>query len=493
MLLAIEQHCQRFFYVHMKALLFKTLVFTHRYIGIVIGWLMLVWCLSGLVMVYVSYPELRTEQRQAMLASLDVQGCCQIPQDLFAIDERIAAVSVEMLVNTPVLRIEPAIGPIEYVDLRSGAQMPELDATAAQAVALQYQSTASVTQPVLEGLIERDQWTVYSRYNKQRPLYKLALHDAAGTEIYVSSVDGQAVQLTTRMQRFWNWLGAVPHWLYFTALRQHVELWSQVVIWSSLVGCFLTLFGLFLGVWQLRRKSDNKLHSPYRGWKYWHHVPGLLFGVLVLTWVLSGLLSMTPWGVLESAGKAEPARQLRGELPTWQTVHESLQQLQAATLPINTVHIESSVLQGQLYYLIDTRAGVRTRHDARWQVAQLLEATQQQLAELLVPASRPELLSHEDEYWYRVGNDTAVLPVIRVQSTTGTRYYLDAISGELLQKLDDNARWYRWLHSGLHRMDFAAVTRARPVRDALMWLLLGGAVMVCATGFWLGVRRLRGR
>jgi hypothetical protein len=80
------------------------------------------------------------------------------------------------------------------------------------------------------------------------------------------------------MRRFWNWLGTVPHWLYFTKLRQNAALWSNVVIYTSLVGCFLTVFGLFLGVWPLRRRADSRWHSPYRGWKYWHPVPGLVFG-----------------------------------------------------------------------------------------------------------------------------------------------------------------------------------------------------------------------
>lgn len=475
----------------MKATLFRILVFTHRYVGIAIGWLMLLWCLSGLVMVYVSYPELRNAERQSVLNTLDVANCCNVPPTLFAAEARISTMSVEMLVDRPVLRVQPDIGPAAFVDLRSGKAIESIAQRTALAAAQQHLPVGNTSTPQILGLIERDQWTVYPRYDDVRPLYHLALHDTAGTQVYVSSVDGKVVQKTTRMQRFWNWLGAVPHWLYFTMLRQHAELWSQTVIWSSTVGCFLTLFGLYLGVWQLRRKSDARLYSPYRGWKYWHHVPGLLFGVLVMTWVFSGLLSMTPWGWLASEGSGEEAQLVRGELPTWQSVHESLQQLSVAILPTNTVHIESSVVQGKLHYLVSTRDGGRMRHDAYWQIAPLAEAVQQRLARQLVPAGKAELLTSEDEYWYSVGRDRVVLPVIRVQSTDGTRYYLDAISGELLQKMDDSTRWYRWLHSGLHRMDFSAVVRARPVRDLLMWLLLSGATVVCATGAWLGVRRLR--
>src|SRR5438093_882949 len=86
--------------------------------------------------------------------------------------------------------------------------------------------------------------------------------------------DQPIVLVTTSTQRFWNWLGTIPHWLYFTSLRNDVALWSQVVVWTSIIGTFLTVMGLVLGVIQFRRGR-----SPYRGLFYWHHVTGLVFGV----------------------------------------------------------------------------------------------------------------------------------------------------------------------------------------------------------------------
>jgi uncharacterized iron-regulated membrane protein len=474
----------------MKSLLFKTLVFTHRYFGIAIGWLMLMWCLSGLVMLYVSYPELRNADRQALLSTLNLSDCCTLPQNLLPADTAIASVQIEMLADQPLLRIQPADAAAITINLHTGAVLESVTTAMALAAAQQHLSFG-VAAPTLLGLIERDQWTVYPRYRAYRPLYHFALNDAVGTEVYVASTTGEVVQKTIRIQRFWNWLGAVPHWLYFTILRDNSELWSQVVIWCSLVGTFLTVFGLYLGVWQLRRKSDNALHSPYRGWKYWHHVPGLLFGALVLTWVLSGLLSMTPWGLLESSGKDQEQQLLRGELPTWQAVRDSVQRIASVTLPADTVHIESNLLQGELYYLIDTRQGARTRHDNHWQTASLSELDWQRLARRLVPAGHAELLHREDAYWYSHVHTPVTLPVIRVLSDEGTRYYVDSVSGELLSKVDQGARWYRWLHSGLHRLDFSTAWRVRPFRDIWIWLLLLGSSLVCATGVWLGVRHLR--
>jgi len=72
----------------------------------------------------------------------------------------------------------------------------------------------------------------------------------------------------------------------------------------------------------------------------------------------------------------------------------------------------------------------------------------------------------------------------------GTRYYIDAVSGALVAKIDRDAQIYRWLHKALHRMDFAAPLRGRPQWDALMLLLMSGVTLLCVTGAYLGYRRL---
>ena len=242
----------------MKNLLFRSLVFTHRYIGIGIGWLLLLWCLSGMVMMYVRYPELQSIERHAALGMLDVKSCCTLPETLFDADTQIARVSIESLSGRPVLEVGPEFGAKLRVDLQSGQMLESVSDTQSLQVAQQYlDGRGAAGQPTLLGLIEQDQWTVYGRYAADRPLYHLALQDAAGTELYVSSIHGRLVQKTERNQRFWNWLGSVPHWLYFTTLRQDTVLWSRVVIASSVLGTFLAAFGLFLGVWQLRRRAGQ--------------------------------------------------------------------------------------------------------------------------------------------------------------------------------------------------------------------------------------------
>ncbi|HEX6994425.1 MAG TPA: hypothetical protein VF339_09805 [Gammaproteobacteria bacterium] len=71
-----------------------------------------------------------------------------------------------------------------------------------------------------------------------------------------------------------------------------------------MLGTFLAAVGLYVGVARFRRRGRHgRPGSPYFGWWYWHHVSGLVFGVLALTWVFSGLMTMNPWGMLAGGGE----------------------------------------------------------------------------------------------------------------------------------------------------------------------------------------------
>lgn len=101
-------------------------------------------------------------------------------------------------------------------------------------------------------------------------------------------------------------------------------------------------------------------------------------------------------------------------------------------------------------------------------------------------------MTHEDEYYFTHQSDEASLPVYRliVADVCAVRYYFDTVSGALLAKVDGDARAYRWLHEGPHRMDFVPVLRRRPWWDVLMLFLLAGVTTLCATGAVLGYRRV---
>ena len=48
-----------------------------------------------------------------------------------------------------------------------------------------------------------------------------------------------------------------------------------------------------------------------------------------------------------------------------------------------------------------------------------------------------------------------------------------------------------WLFGGLHRIDFTAWMRARPVWDIIVLIMLLGGLALTTTGLYLAVRRVR--
>ena len=437
---------------------------------------MVMWCLSGIVMMYVRYPSLGETRRMAALQPVDWRGCCTVSGAVDA-TMTVRRLEIEMLASRPVMRISQGNGPARLIDLTDGTPIDSVTADQAWTVAARYGA-----EPFGVTRIDHDQWTVSGEFRRDRPLYRFDLGDAAGTRLYVSRTTGRAVQIVTRSQRFWNWLGAVPHWLYFTRLRADTTLWSQVVIWTSLIGCFLAGTGLYLGIRQLRRAPDGRW-SPYRGVLFWHHLPGLLFGLFALTWVASGLVSMNPWGFLDSEG-ADTAS-LRGALPSGADIVAAVSAL-AATKPAGAVSISLAPFDGTLAFIATAKDGTRRRIDT---AGQILPPPDMARAATLLGGGPAALLDKGDTYYFESRSRTAPLPVYRIVAGK-IRYYLDPLSGAILRTSDSDDRWYRWLHEGLHRLDFTPTLRSGAFRALVMLPLLLGATLVCGTGAWLGLRRL---
>ncbi len=475
----------------------RPLLLAHRYLGIALGVLMLMWCLSGVVMMYVSYPQLSPAARLRALEPIDWSGCCILGDDALGDAERVARFQVEMLAGVPVLRLTSSSGERRLIDLTNGTVLGSIPLMQAESVAADYaQAGGHWDPPRLEGSIDYDEWTVSGEFDSDRPLFRFRIDDDAQTDVYVSSATGRVVQVTTARERFWNWLGAVPHWLYFAELRRDVSLWSRIVIYASLAGSLLAGLGIYIGVLEFVRGPPGRW-SAHRGIMLWHHVPGLLFGVFALTWVVSGLLSMNPWGLLESASAQPERRLLAGPLPSGRQVKESLRAIAAAPPTTGVVSVDSAPLLGQLFLVASDVDGASRRLDARALSAPITRSDIQAEAQALgrgtaTALSGPQWLLRGDAYYFSHPDDTVRLPVYRLIAGDGqrTRYYLDPTSGALLAEIDRNGRGYRWLHDALHRIDFAAAVRARPAWDVIMLALMTGVTLLCTTGAYIGLRRL---
>jgi len=476
----------------MRNFVWRTLVTLHRYLGIAVGILMLLWFASGIVMMYVGFPHLAEQDRLSALAPIPWQTCCRLADGLIPDDQQFYRVQVETLVGVPVLRLRRPPRPDAVVDLKEGVGVRRFDVADARAIALDtITRTVGRATVASAATIDEDQWTV-GRYRRDRPLHRFTFDDPERSTVYVSSTSGAIVLRTTSTQRFWNWLGAIPHWFYCPALRSDGPLWSETIIWASILGTFLTVLGLYLGIAQFRRGNDGKL-SPYRGLFCWHHVSGLAFGIATLTFVVSGLVSMNPWGFLEGQGGNGEMSRLEGPIPRWGEVRVSLAAIRAQ--PANAVSLTTAPLGGKLFWLATGADRTVVRLDAFGNAAPMSEQELAGAAERIVGANgiSAQGMLHEEDAYYFSHHDQVALPVYRIvaNDAENTRYYLDPRSGALLQRADSSSRWHRWLFAGLHRLDFAAWLRTRPVWDIIVITLMLGGLAGSATGVYLAIRRIR--
>jgi len=457
----------------------------HRWLGVALALLMAVWAISGITMMYVAFPETSAEERLAGLQPLDMSGCCgdpTVPQGT------LSSASVEMLLGQPVLRIMTEGGP-QAIPL--GGDLPKVGKEEAGRIAATHMGETFGRAPDMRvEETDRDQWTVYGRFRQLAPLYKASFDDARGTQLYVSGLTGEVVQDTSARERFWNWLGAVPHWLYFTTLRDIQPLWYNLVVYASLLGVFLTVTGIYAGVAMYGR---GKRWSPFRGVALWHHWTGLVFGVATLTWVASGLFSMNPWGWFESQGPGEEIPNLAGRPLEGRDAVALVRALAARPQP-DVVAAEVTVQDGRAFAILVRADGSRTRAAlpdlAPAPPGRAELAAKARLARPTTPVASAGLITAPDAYHYGHKSEP-VLPAYRViyANEDRTRLYFDPRTGELVNFVDAQVRAFRWWHLGLHRLDFP-VLRSRPLWDVVTVPLLIGVSLLCVLGVWMGGRRL---
>ncbi len=499
------------------------LVYTHRWLGIAFGCLIVAWFASGIVMMYARMPRLTAEERLARAEHLDLRTARVEPMQAAAgLDaERLR---VGMLQGRPVYRLhDGAAWTTVFAD--SGERLDGVSQSLALAIVRTFAPEHAATM-VARGRVETpDQWMLQSR--ALLPAQQVALGDRDGTHVYVSERTGEPVLKTTRAGRGWGYAGAVVHWIYFTPIRRHSDAWAQLIVWTSIVGCGLCLTGLVWALWRFSPSSRFRLrgvpqsHTPYAGMMRWHHYTGLAFGVVTLSWIFSGLLSMNPWDWSPSTSPTRAQRHAVAGGP-FNPASVSLRQLRRAAdalaLAFPIKEIELLTFRGEMFAEAYRPPDVSHMTTALGEPSAVLiprlaldrlmisldsatllkrfdPADIAAAADRAMPGTPVVDLAWLDQYdaYYYNRQGTLPLPVVRVRyaDAVGTWLYLDPQRGVIVRKEERLTRLNRWLYHGLHSLDFPWLYPHRPWWDLVVIALSLGGIGVAVTSSPAAWRRLR--
>lgn len=478
----------------------KAVIFLHRWLGVCLCTLFLLWFCSGIAMMYWNYPAVSAADRLAHEETLDGSGINLSPGDAFAklkSDRPPADVRLVVFDGRPAYRFRNGrTESLVYADTGEtlAACPPDLSLQIASAWTRQPELAAR-----REINTEEDQWTVSGQFRALRPLRKYSWPD--GQQIYVSTVTCDVVQYTTRASRVGAYFGAIPHWLYFTPLRKRSAQWSQVVIWTSGIATLAALLGLTIGVWMY---SPSKAYSfenhpsaiPYRGQKRWHMVLGLVFGLLAATWAFSGMLSMDPFLALQSGNSDVGGSQLSRALRTnaislrafaAKSPQQALRSLGSGFRP---KELELASVMGKPVYLATAAVGDTLIIPLDGQPQS--EFDHQTIINALEKAAKPHKITESRlvrkyESYYLDRHHLLPLPVIFVQfdDAERTTCYVDPKTARIVQSYNSHSRWNRWLYHGLHSLNFPWLYEHRPAWDLVMLTLLLGGISLCVTSLIL--------
>jgi len=452
------------------------------------------WFATGIVMIFAGgMPRLTPDERLHRLPDLDLTRMhltASQAVDRAGSSGRPSRAVLLSIADRPAYRLAGARATTVFAD--TGEVMGILSADRAREIAGRFMNVPGNRLRHVRTLTTVDQWTIDQ--SSRLPLQKFSIGDPDGTELYVSSQTGEVTTVTTRRARAVAWIGTIPHWLYFAALRTRRQLWYDVVVWISSLGCILATLGLTLGAIRFRRSA-----LPYSGWTAWHYVTGLTFGVFTLAWSFSGLLSMEPFAWTIVKGVELERNVFTGGLPDlsrFTAPNPALWKPIVDRAPIK--EIELVRIQGDHYFVVRSDGGTRLVAADTLEPRLAPFSTESLIARLGqglpgVPIAESQLLTGYDAYYYSKDR-LKPLPVLRVKlgDPARTWFYIDPVMSQVVGEVHRSSRLERWVYNGLHSLDFPFWYGSR-VREGVMILLCLGGFTSSGIGLMLGIRRLRRR
>lgn len=462
----------------------------HRVLGLVLSILFLVWFLSGMVMMYRTYPSVSEQQRMEhaeRIKECEAISSLQMPQGL-------SALSLQQMAGRPVFLMSTADGETQ-VDAQTGKPLGSFSPEELQTIAMRWSSVIPILTDTLN---EIDVWLIGAMPFKEFPVYHYSLNDGEGSELYLSSRTGQALQLTNRESRFWAWVGAIPHWIYITKLRATGrQPWTDTVLWLSGFGILMVICGIIVGLhsmWNARKRKGASLSLYVKPLFRWHHLFGLFFGLFVLTWIFSGFMSLADAPqLLWPVHKEHSARQLYADSLKVDHYRLDINHVLAAD---DVRRVEWMEIGKHPYYRVWTANDeyLLNASDTVLHRVELNEADCRKAVQQVHEASErvnAMMMNNYDNYY--ISQKRAMpLPVckVTVEDADRSTYYINPRTGDC-RYFNTNRRAGKWMYTGLHALNLPFFVAHPMLRLAIMWVLMLGGTIVSVTGLLLTIRYLR--
>lgn len=465
----------------------------HRWPGVAASLFVALWCLSGLVMSVVAFPALDAHERRAGLPPVHSADVAVAPAEALALAgvynfprrmwlESLASADPR---PEPVWRMVMADGSHHTVSASRGQRIDAVSPARAEAIA---RSFAAVPHARHIDTLERDLWTAAPALDPLRPFHRIALDDDAGTELHVSARSGETVQITTRRERLWNLSGAIAHGALLIVRHEPDSAWRQAALWLSALCALAALGGL---VAALRGRCPPE---PGRRPARVHRMTGLIAGLPLLVWAVSGWLALSPGDWLRSTGpgKAAMAR-YTGQVAPQFPWPDRMQDLDALFAEADWKEVQIYWLRGHARMTLIDGNGFRRALDMPTRAhPDVTEHHAEAVARALLPDARLaaiERLVRSDAWWYGP-HDALPLPVWRVkmEDSAETWVHIDALDGRMIGTLDRDARLRRWLFDAAHGFDLPAFAEHPVLR---VWLVRAFALLgliVACSGLLIAVR-----
>lgn len=463
---------------------------SHRILGVVTCLLFLMWFITGLVLIYHSFPDVDKSLRNSNADNL-VSATLPNLQEM-ELPNQLKSLSIGQLGDETILTYKDkkehriatsSMQPIKGINLEDVKRI----------------ASSWVDAPILkiDTLDKRDIWIMYDKYVKELPIYKVHFDDKEQHQLYISSRTGEVQQFTTKSERVWAYLGSIPHKLYIPALRQHTAIWIGVLTTLATL-CFIAcITGLVLGIraYIARYKRTGKFSSPYKKpWYKWHNVLGLIFGIFLLFWAISGMMALrkTPQWLVKTHQNYPYSKVMQGKaiiLTDFKLDYRDI----VAKYP-DTKNIRWKYFYNAPYYEA-TIGGELVSIDASTpHSVELFNIKEIDLVNAIKEihgnsvAFDIKIIDKYEEY-YLPWKRELPLPAykVSVNSTDKNIYYI-ATDGNKITHLDNNRKARKWLFKAPHYLHFQFLMERPVLWTITIWVLALGCSAICLSGVILSCK-----